>query len=226
MENLKRLQQFVELKRYFCPAISVREGAPKLIATINGQDWLLGFVSSEKCPIEKPWFHGPEEDFLVRGFFEGYFSLVEGQSLQRIQQISVREIENFLRDDNTKEVLQDQKLLSDLSILLENVRKRVYTSSVKQSEMPSDFQKIHFSELKLVEKIKLINNLLDQFIRPPLQNDGGDIELISVKGFALTVKYKGACGSCPSSATDTLDFIRRSLKEKLMEDRIEIHIQA
>lgn len=36
-------------------------------------------------------------------------------------------------------------------------------------------------------------------IRPSLQADGGDIELVSVEDNVVKVRLKGACGSCPMS---------------------------
>jgi Fe-S cluster biogenesis protein NfuA len=40
-------------------------------------------------------------------------------------------------------------------------------------------------------------------IRPALQADGGDIELVSVENGVVKVRLRGACGSCPM-ATMTL----------------------
>ena len=40
-------------------------------------------------------------------------------------------------------------------------------------------------------------------IRPALQADGGDIELVSVEAGVVKVRLRGACGSCPM-ATMTL----------------------
>jgi Fe-S cluster biogenesis protein NfuA len=35
-------------------------------------------------------------------------------------------------------------------------------------------------------------------IRPSLQADGGDIELVSIEDNVVKVKLKGACGTCPA----------------------------
>ncbi|GAF99448.1 unnamed protein product [marine sediment metagenome] len=54
-------------------------------------------------------------------------------------------------------------------------------------------------------------------IRPVLQADGGDVELIDVNEGVVSLKLKGACGSCPM-ATMTLQYgIERVLKEKIPE---------
>lgn len=56
-------------------------------------------------------------------------------------------------------------------------------------------------------------------IRPQLQNDGGDIELVSVEEATgkVNVRLKGACGSCPM-ATMTLKMgVEAALKEQIPE---------
>jgi Fe-S cluster biogenesis protein NfuA len=60
-----------------------------------------------------------------------------------------------------------------------------------------------------------IENALDQ-IRPALQADGGNVELVEVTGDGVVkVKLTGACGHCPMS-TKTLKFgIERALKQKV-----------
>ena len=51
-------------------------------------------------------------------------------------------------------------------------------------------------------------------VRPMLQRDGGDIELVSVEeDGTVKVRLKGACGSCPMS-TQTLKMgVEKYLKE-------------
>jgi Fe-S cluster biogenesis protein NfuA len=41
--------------------------------------------------------------------------------------------------------------------------------------------------------------LLDDMVRPALQGDGGDIELLKVEENDVHVKLTGACSTCPSS---------------------------
>lgn len=56
-------------------------------------------------------------------------------------------------------------------------------------------------------------------IRPQLQNDGGDIELVSVDVATgkVNVRLKGTCGSCPM-ATMTLKMgVEAALKEQIPE---------
>ena len=54
------------------------------------------------------------------------------------------------------------------------------------------------------EKLAVIQEILDEQVRPYLQGDGGDLHVIGLEGNLLKVHYQGACGSCPSSISGTL----------------------
>jgi Fe-S cluster biogenesis protein NfuA len=52
-------------------------------------------------------------------------------------------------------------------------------------------------------------------IRPSLQADGGDVELVDVKDGVVSVRLKGACAGCPMSTMTLKKGIERFLKEKI-----------
>jgi Fe-S cluster biogenesis protein NfuA len=54
-------------------------------------------------------------------------------------------------------------------------------------------------------------------IRPMLQADGGDIELIDVVGKVVKVKLTGACGCCPMSQMTLQMGVQRAIKEAVPE---------
>jgi Fe-S cluster biogenesis protein NfuA len=60
-----------------------------------------------------------------------------------------------------------------------------------------------------------INEILDERIRPYLAADGGWLETLSLRDHTLTIRYQGACGSCPSSITGTLTAIEGMLKQEI-----------
>lgn len=66
--------------------------------------------------------------------------------------------------------------------------------------------------------IAKINEILDRTIRPALQMDGGDLQVVSLEGNLLLVNYQGACGSCPSSTMGTLKAIESILKDEFRSD--------
>ena len=52
-------------------------------------------------------------------------------------------------------------------------------------------------------------------IRPALQADGGDVELVDVKDGIVSVKLTGHCAGCPMSAMTLKNGIERLLKEQI-----------
>lgn len=73
----------------------------------------------------------------------------------------------------------------------------------------------------LSAEMQKIEEILDRTIRPGLQGDGGDIDLIKYEDKKVYVSYQGACGTCPSSTTGTLMAIEGILKEE-MDPEIEV----
>lgn len=59
-------------------------------------------------------------------------------------------------------------------------------------------------------------------IRPSLQADGGDVELVEVDGGVVKVRLTGACAGCPMSQMTLQMGIERILKQRLPEvERVE-----
>ena len=54
-------------------------------------------------------------------------------------------------------------------------------------------------------------------IRPMLQRDGGDVELVSIEGGVVKVRLQGACAGCPMSQMTLRNGIERVLKERIPE---------
>ena len=52
-------------------------------------------------------------------------------------------------------------------------------------------------------------------LRGFLQADGGDMEIISIEGKVVTLKLRGACGSCPHAQMTLKDGIERILREEI-----------
>jgi len=54
-------------------------------------------------------------------------------------------------------------------------------------------------------------------IRPALQADGGNIELVDVTDGVVKVKLTGACGGCPMSQMTLKMGVERTLKQQIPE---------
>lgn len=66
-----------------------------------------------------------------------------------------------------------------------------------------------------------INEILDERIRPALAGDGGWLDVLSLTDNTLTIRYQGACGSCPSSLTGTLMAIEGMIRNEV-DPEIEV----
>ncbi|MBF0425740.1 MAG: NifU family protein [Magnetococcales bacterium] len=55
-------------------------------------------------------------------------------------------------------------------------------------------------------------------VRPMLQRDGGDVELVEVTpGNVVKVRLRGACGSCPGAIMTLKGGIERIMKQRIPE---------
>ena len=62
-----------------------------------------------------------------------------------------------------------------------------------------------------------IQKLIDKDIRPKLQMDGGDIELVDVEDNIVKVKLTGACAGCPMSQITLQNTVEQYLKSEIPE---------
>ncbi len=75
----------------------------------------------------------------------------------------------------------------------------------------------------LSPELQQIEDILDRTIRPGLQGDGGDIQTVNYEDHVLVVRYQGACGTCPSSTTGTLEAIKGILRDEF-DPEIDVYI--
>lgn len=54
-------------------------------------------------------------------------------------------------------------------------------------------------------------------IREGLKREGGDIELVDIKGSTVYVKLSGACSTCPMSTLTMKNWVEKTLKEEVPE---------
>lgn len=64
-----------------------------------------------------------------------------------------------------------------------------------------------------LQKIKKIEEIVDSEIRPMLQRDGGDLELIDVRGDDVIIAFRGACAGCSSSSITRSLLVEAKLHE-------------
>ncbi len=104
--------------------------------------------------------------------------------------------------------------------ILKEVRAQMEKEQVHETLNTRDFK-----GMGVVQKLKAIEKVLENEIKPMLAADGGSLEVVDIKdneGFTdIYINYMGACRGCPASTTGTLYAIQNYLNEKL-DDKIRV----
>ena len=115
----------------------------------------------------------------------------------------------------TKEESADGNPLKDQVWKVIDNNVTLYQSN-KAAKIEVDILK--FSSMSDEEKINAIEMVLNRSIRTNLAQDGGGVEVKGIEGNNVKIHYQGACGSCPTSTTGTLQYIQTQLKQQLHQD--------
>lgn len=106
--------------------------------------------------------------------------------------------------------------------VLRDVRAEMEQEKLKNAANASAAGTISFSEMTLVQRIKAIDSVLDEDIRPMLVMDGGNMEIIDIKEnlphYDLYIRYLGSCSGCASGSTGTLYAIESILQQKIYDN--------
>jgi NifU-like protein len=76
------------------------------------------------------------------------------------------------------------------------------------------------SRLTNLKKIRMIEDVMEREIRPSLQQDGGDIDLIDIVGNRVIVAVRGSCATCPASQATLKGFVETKLRETVSPELI------
>ncbi len=87
---------------------------------------------------------------------------------------------------------------------------KVKTSRLEQPEKPK--------KLTNIQKIQLIQETINEQIRPALRADGGDVELIDVDGNKVIVAFRGMCAQCKMTEFTMRDVVEARLKEFVSDE--------
>jgi NifU-like protein len=82
--------------------------------------------------------------------------------------------------------------------------------SVLHDEPAAPKKKPHLTN---IQKIKLIEETIGREIKPGLEKDGGDIQLVDVDGSRVMVRLCGACAACKMAQVTLKDFVESKLRE-------------
>lgn len=69
--------------------------------------------------------------------------------------------------------------------------------------------------------MKKLEKTLDEYVRPMLQKDGGDVELVDIKDTLVYCRLKGACAGCAGASQTLKMMVERTLKD-LVDERVRV----
>ncbi len=85
--------------------------------------------------------------------------------------------------------------------------------AIGQSVTPLIRKPIRPVRLTNIQKIQLVQQTINEQIRPALRADGGDIELIDIEGDKVIVALRGMCAQCKMAEFTMRDVVESKLKE-------------
>lgn len=70
-----------------------------------------------------------------------------------------------------------------------------------------------FEKLSVVQKVIKVQSVIEREIRPVLEHDGGDCELIDISGNIAAIRMRGHCQMCPASQVTLKNLVQAKLNE-------------
>ena len=77
-------------------------------------------------------------------------------------------------------------------------------------------------KLTTIQKIQLIQQTINEQVRPALRTHGGNIELVDVEGNKVIVAFRGMCAQCKLAEYTMKDVVEAKLREFVSED---LHVE-
>ena len=98
---------------------------------------------------------------------------------------------------------------------IEKIIEKIMGGEIEQEPVPAPRRG---GKLTNIQKIKLIQQTINEQIRPALRADGGDIELIDVEGDKVIVAFRGMCAQCNLAEFTMRDVVEARLREFVSEE--------
>jgi Fe-S cluster biogenesis protein NfuA len=149
-------------------------------------------------PIAEALFNFP---FVDSVFLQGNFITVTKTNNVDWDFITM-ELREFIRD----------WIMNGKEILIMNPNKKVSVCEIDSLDGDSTVEIKTFAPSEYDNEIV---GLLNEYVRPAVENDGGAIDYIGFKNGVVTVELKGSCAGCPSSTQTLKGGIEGLLKQNL-----------
>ena len=178
------------------------DGMPKekMHCSVMGRD---AFHAAVACYRGEP----APRDLLEGQLVCECFGVTDQQILQAVREnnlSSVEEVTNFTKAGGGCGLCHEK-----IEQLISQVKGEIKRAESDKPAVPK--------RMTTIQKIARVQEVLDKEIRPMLNQDGGDVELIDLEGNRVTIALRGMCISCPSAGL-TKSGIEAKLKELVHPD--------
>ena len=143
--------------------------------------------------------------------------ILEGEVVCKCFGVTAKEIEHVVRENRlhtVEEVTNYCKAGGGCGNCHEDIEEIIARIQAETSALPSSPGK----KLTMLQKIHLIEDTIEREVRPALQSDGGDLELIDVDRDRVIISFRGMCAKCNVSQFTMKDVVEAKLREFVSED--------
>tara|TARA_B100000900_G_scaffold251935_1_gene214696 strand:+ start:131 stop:748 length:618 start_codon:yes stop_codon:yes gene_type:complete len=156
----------------------------------------MNIDEAKNSPLAMKLFHFPfvREVFIAKNFV----SLTKYDAME--WEDVVMEVREFIRE-----------YLAEGGVVvreIEEVQEKETTKESTETVAPINLQELGEVETRIVD-------ILDEFVKPAVESDGGNIRFMSYKEGVVSVLLQGACSGCPSSTVTLKQGIENLLKKML-----------
>ncbi|MFO7784324.1 MAG: Fe-S cluster assembly protein NifU [Thermodesulfobacteriota bacterium] len=138
----------------------------------------------------------------------------EGEIVCECFGVTDRQIEKAVRENNLttiEEVINYTKAGGGCESCHDSIREII--RRVRADRQPRTRPK-----MSNIQKIRQIEDTLENEIRPALKQDGGDIELVDVIGNRVLLSMRGSCAVCKASEQTMKNFVENKLRELVWQE--------
>ena len=156
----------------------------------------MNIDEAKNSPLAMKLFHFPfvREVFIAKNFV----SLTKYDAME--WEDVVMEVREFIRE-----------YLAEGSVVvheIEEVQEKEPPKELTETAAPINQQELGEVETRIVD-------ILDEFVKPAVESDGGNIRFMSYEAGVVSVLLQGACSGCPSSTVTLKQGIENLLKKML-----------
>ena len=156
----------------------------------------MNIDEAKNSPLAMKLFHFPfvREVFIAKNFV----SLTKYDAME--WEDVVMEVREFIRE-----------YLAEGSVVvheIEEIQEKETTKESTETAAPINQQELGEVETRIVD-------ILDEFVKPAVESDGGNIRFMSYEAGVVSVLLQGACSGCPSSTVTLKQGIENLLKKML-----------